>query len=142
MFIRKKQNKSGVVSVQVIDKSSGKYKLIKTIESSQVATVIDNLFTEGKNWIKQRSGSLELDFNQMDTLLESFVEGISNIHIAGIELLLGKIFDEIGFNFIEDELFKKLVLARLYYPLSKLKTTEYLSRYEGYLLPMIKFIYI
>jgi len=34
MFVRKKKNKSGVVSVQVIDKSSGKYKVKKTIGSS------------------------------------------------------------------------------------------------------------
>ena len=30
-------------------------------------------------------------------------------------------------------MFRKLVLARLCYPLSKLKTTEYLSRYEGFI---------
>ena len=132
MFLRRKQNKSGVVSVQVIDKSSGKYKLLKTIGSSKIEAEIDNLCKEGKNWIKAINGSLELDFNQIDRLLESFIDGISNIHIAGIELLLGKIFDEIGFNTIKDELFRKLVLARLCYPLSKLKTTEYLSRYEGY----------
>lgn len=34
MFIRKKKNKSGSVSVQIIDKSSGKYKVVKTIGSS------------------------------------------------------------------------------------------------------------
>src|SRR5690606_38609473 len=49
--------------------------------------------------------------------------------LAGIDLVLGKIFDEIGFNRIEDELFKDLVLYRLVYPKSKLKTTEYLYRY-------------
>ena len=133
MFVRKKLNKSNVVSVQVIDKSSGKYKVLKTIGSSKIEAEIDDLCTAGRNWIKQKSGFLELDFTQIDSLLESFIDGISNIHIAGIELLLGKIFDEIGFNTIKDELFRKLVLARLCYPLSKLKTTEYLSRYEGYI---------
>ena len=34
MFIRQKKNKSGVISIQVIDKSNGKYKLLKTIGSS------------------------------------------------------------------------------------------------------------
>ena len=34
MFIRKKKNKSGLISVQVIDKSSGKYKMLKTVGSS------------------------------------------------------------------------------------------------------------
>jgi transposase len=46
---------------------------------------------------------------------------------------LGGIFDAIGFNAIPDELFRKLVLARLCYPVSKLKTSEYLRRYEGYI---------
>ena len=34
MFIRKKRNKSGVISVQVLSKSKGKNKLLKTIGSS------------------------------------------------------------------------------------------------------------
>jgi hypothetical protein len=45
-------------------------------------------------------------------------------------LLLGKIFDSIGFNQIPNMLFKQLVLARLSFPLSKLKTTDYLSKYH------------
>lgn len=34
MFVRKKKNKSGVISIQVIEKSKGKYKVLKTIGSS------------------------------------------------------------------------------------------------------------
>src|SRR5690554_3172543 len=34
MFVRKKKNPSGVISVQVIDKSSGKYVVRKTVGSS------------------------------------------------------------------------------------------------------------
>jgi len=37
MYIRKKNNKSGIISIQVIDKSSGKYKVVKTIGSSSNA---------------------------------------------------------------------------------------------------------
>ncbi len=48
-----------------------------------------------------------------------------------MDLVLGKIFDEIGFNQIEDEIFRQLVIFRLAFPRSKLKTTEYLSRYLG-----------
>ncbi len=47
----------------------------------------------------------------------------------GIDLVLGKIFDKIGFNQVKDKLFKDLVLFRLVYPKSKLKTTEYLHRF-------------
>ena len=34
MFVREKKNKSGTVSVQIIDKSSGSYRVAKTVGSS------------------------------------------------------------------------------------------------------------
>ncbi len=43
MFVRKKKNKSGVISVQVIDKSSGRYKVIQTIGSSANAQEVERL---------------------------------------------------------------------------------------------------
>ena len=132
MFIRQKKNKSGVISVQVIDKSSGKYKLVKTIGSSSDKLKIIQLVTEAEIWLKKHSGLIEIDFTQSDILLEQLVGSIQQIKIVGIELLLGKLFTDIGFSAIKDELFKKLVLARLCYPVSKLKTVDYLRRYEGF----------
>lgn len=82
--------------------------------------------------VQKKPGMMELDFNQADLLLEHLIDSIQQIKIVGTELLLGKLFDQIGFNVIKDELFRKIVLARLCYPLSKLKTVDYLRRYEGY----------
>src|SRR6266496_6013361 len=132
MFIRQKKNKSGLISVQVIDKSNGKYKVAKTIGSTSDASLLSELMAEAELWLQQKLGMVELDFDQTDLLLEQLINSIEQIKIVGIELLLGKLFDEIGFNTIEDKLFRKLVLARLCYPLSKLKTVDYLRRYEGY----------
>jgi transposase len=132
MFIRQKKNKSGVISIQVIDKSSGKYKVLKTIGSSSDKLRIRQLLTEAEIWIKKHSGLVEIDFSQSDVLLEQLVGSIQQIKIIGIELLLGKLFTDIGFSTIKDALFKKLVLARLCYPASKLKTIDYLRRYEGF----------
>lgn len=132
MFIRQKKNKSGLVSVQIIDKSNGVYKVAKTIGSSSDAIVLSRLVADAQLWIQQKMGLLALDFVQVDVLLEQFINGIQQIKIVGIELLLGKLFDQIGFNAIKDELFRKLVLSRLCYPLSKLKTVDYLRRYEDY----------
>lgn len=132
MFIRQKKNKSGVVSVQVIDKSSGKYKVLKTVGSSADSLAIERLVSSAGEWVKKHSGLLELDFAQTDELLEQLIASIQQITIVGIELLLGKLFTDIGFGTIKDELFKKLVLARLCYPSSKLKTVDFLRRYEGY----------
>ena len=54
-FVRRKPNKSRVVSVQVIDKSSARYNLIKTIGSSSNETAIARLIREGELWIKHTS---------------------------------------------------------------------------------------
>lgn len=130
MFVRKKKNTSGIVSVQIIDKSSGKYKLIKTIGSSSSPSVIQNLVEKGNEFIRKHTGIQEIDFENTNDLIHSILNNITSHKLVGIEFILGKIFDEIGFNKIEDELFKDLVLYRLVYPKSKLKTTEYLSRYS------------
>ncbi|MBK9255266.1 MAG: IS1634 family transposase [Saprospiraceae bacterium] len=68
-----------------------------------------------------------MNYNQ---LFNQVFSSITTLKLVGIELVLGKIFDEIGFNRIQDELFRDLVLYRIVYPKSKLKTTEYLFRYS------------
>lgn len=130
MFVRRKNNKSGKVSVQVIDKSSGKYKVIETIGSSSDAEVIEKLFKKAKQFIQQYTGLQEIDFNDYNSSYSQVLSSIIAHKLVGIELVLGKIFDEVGFNQIGDTLFRDLVLYRLIYPRSKLKTTEYLYRYE------------
>jgi len=130
MFVCKKLNKSGVVSIQVIDKSQGKYKVLKTIGSSSYAEEIDRLFAEGKRYIQKYTGLQELDFTDHKQAYEEVLSSISSLKLVGIQRVLGKIFNQIGFDSIDDSLFKDLVLYRLVYPKSKLKTTEYLYRYE------------
>lgn len=130
MFVRQKKNKSGVVSIQIIDKSSGKYKLYKTIGSSSVPAEIECLVLKANEFLNQTTGIQEFDFLNSNEIIESILANISSHKLIGIDLVLGKIFDEIGFNQIQDELFKDLVLYRLVYPKSKLKTTEYLYRFS------------
>ena len=130
MFVRKKKNPSGITSIQVIDKSSGRYKLVKTIGSSSDNTEIEKYFREGYNWIRNKIGQYELDFSNEIQRTRELLDGIEQIIVSGTEFLLGKIFDEIGFNSIKDDLFRRLVLARLCFPASKLKTTDYLSKYH------------
>jgi transposase len=130
MFVRKKKNPSGIISIQVIDKSSGKYKLVKTIGSSSDSEEVEKYYRQGYEWIRNKIGQGELDFcNEVQRSLE-LLEGIEQITVSGTEFLLGKIFDEIGFNSIGDDLFRRLVLARLCFPASKLRTTDYLSKYQ------------
>lgn len=130
MFVRKKPNKSGLVSVQVIDKSQGKYRVVKTIGSSMDSMEIERLVSEGKRYAQKMMGLQEIDFTDHKRLFSDVLSSITSHKLVGIQYVLGRIFDDIGFNQINEELFKDLVLYRLVYPKSKLKTTEYLYRYE------------
>lgn len=128
MFVRKKRNKSGVISIQVIDKSSGKYTLIKTIGSSNNGTEVDRLYQEGLDFVKHFQGQQTINFSGQD-FKETVKQSIRNIAIEGINLLLGKIYTDIGFNQVNNELLRPLVLIRLSHPASKLKTSKHLKRY-------------
>ena len=71
----------------------------------------------------------QLDFTLGRLQAESELSNIDGLQLVGIELVLGRLFDTIGFNQILDLLFRQLVLSRLCYPVSKLKTTDYLHCY-------------
>lgn len=131
MFVRKKPNKSGIISVQVIAKIKGKSKLLKTIGSSNDAQKIDELVKEGHQFISRFGGQKTLNFSDEASLYKSVLENISSHTEVGTQYLLGRIFDDIGFNAIEGDLFRQLVLSRLIFPVSKMKTSDLLDRYHG-----------
>lgn len=133
MFVRQKPNKSGTISIQIIDKSTGKFKVIRTIGRSKNQNVIDQLLLKADQAINEIQGQLQINFNHIEDkdFVKTFFDGIEDIKLAGPELLLGKIFYEIGFNLLKDDTFKHLVITRLVYPVSKLKTIDYLYRYKG-----------
>ena len=128
MFVRKKKNPSGKISVQVIDKSSGKYKVVKTIGSSIDRLEVEKLYQKGEEWIKTHLGILEFPFDAKSQA-EKFFDSIEAITISGTTLLLEKIYHSIGFDKIGNEILKLLVFSRLVFPRSKLKTTELLEEY-------------
>ncbi len=63
--------------------------------------------------ISHRLGQPELDFHDEKQLYTSFIDGIQQVRVAGTELLLGRLFDQIGFDQITDDLFCYLVLSRV-----------------------------
>ena len=68
-----------------------------------------------------------------DALIEGFLAQLQNsqVRTVGPELIFGKIYDAIGFNAVQEEMFRHLVISRLAFPLSKLKTIDYLYRFQG-----------
>lgn len=134
MFIRKKRNKSGSISVQIIDKSNG-YRVIKTIGSARDPQEVRRFVELGRLFIARQRGQFSLfpEDHRDRAVIEDFVENLRNasIRTQGPELIFGRLFDEIGFNVIPERMFRDIVIARLVYPASKLKTIDYLYRYQG-----------
>jgi transposase len=133
MFIRKKQNTSGSVSIQVIQKVNGRNKILKILGSATTQQEIEKLLNFARQEIERLSAQSKLFVSESDAAIEQAFAVLNNANIRtlGPEIIFGRIYDYIGFGAIDEELFRHLVIARLAFPLSKLKTIDYLYRYQG-----------
>ena len=133
MFLRKKKNKSGSVSVQIISKSTGKYKVLKTIGCGHTEQEVIKLTYLAKQEIERLSKQPKLFVWENDIIVEQIFSNLSNasIRTIGPEIIFGKVYDHIGFGSVKEDLFRHLVISRLAFPLSKLKTVDYLYRFQG-----------
>lgn len=134
MFVRKKKNKSGSISIQIISKARGKYRVVKTVGSSSDSCEVERLWVKAHEIMPELIGQLKFDFrSKKDLIIDNFVKDLNSldIQVVGPELIFGTLFDKIGFNSIPDKLFRDLVLSRLSFPSSKLKTIDYLYRCRG-----------
>jgi transposase len=134
MFVRKKKNPSGIISIQIIDKSQGKYKVVKTIGSSSDDNEIANFYQQGKKWIAALTGSQDMfalheQQREEKQVTDYLLSNIENILLNGTQLILNQVFKLTGFDVIDDEILKHLVTARLCQPASKAGTVDYLKSY-------------
>ena len=133
MFVRKKKNRSGTTSVVVVNKHVGKFKELHTIGVACNDNEIALLYKQGQNWIKNHLGILELDFDNPELkqreidLAGSMLDNVDSILLNGAKLILDKVYDSIGFNKINDDILRHLVVARLCQPMSKMATVDYLK---------------
>ena len=137
MFIRENKNRSGNISIQIVSKHNGRYKVVKTVGSGTTRQEIDALKSQAKTHLEQLTGMQDsLFISEKDDFVEQAMQSLSNssIRTVGPELVFGRIYDYIGFGTVGEELFRHLVVSRLAFPLSKLKTVEYLYRYQGIVL--------
>ncbi len=136
MFVRRKHNRSGSVSVQIIAKQRGQYCVVQTLGSSRDVEEIERLIARARAFIRSGGETQPPLFSTATPTgiaIENFLSTLTNTQVRtiGPERIFGVLFDRIGFNVITDVLFRHLVIARLAYPTSKLKTVDYLERYRG-----------
>ncbi len=133
MFINRSKNKSGTISVRVLQKRGRNNILVKSFGSSRDEREIARMMEEDRIFIQHQTGMFYHLLNpQPKQDINDFVGGISNsqISVAGPEVIFVRLFDHVGYGEIGG-LFRPLVLSRLVAPGSKLKTVDYLWRYNG-----------
>jgi len=144
--IRKKKNKSGSISIVIVDRSNRGYKVIETIGYSKDKDEIEALYQKALKRIDELEKNLFFISNEDNkkAQLKNFFLQVTNENLIpiGDELIFGKLFEMIGCNNIFDELkniknkkqkqflFKSLVISRLLYPGSKLYLIDYLYYFK------------
>lgn len=133
MFIRKRRNASGTTSVVVVSKDHGKFTEIRNFGTVSTEEELEELYSEAVLWMDTHGGQQLFDFdNAKGREIEETQRVIENLDAAfinGTQLLLTQIYDSIGFNRINDDILRHLVIARVSQPMSKLSTVEYLKSY-------------
>ena len=133
MFVNRSKNKSGTVSVRVLQKRGRNNVMIKSFGSSKDEKEIERMVAQAREFIHRQTGTYYHLFNQpAEQSIDDFVDNLSNsqVSVDGPEAIFGRLFDYVGYGQIGG-LFRPLVLSRLVAPGSKLKTVDYLWRYNG-----------
>jgi transposase len=132
MYVRKKPNRSGSTSVVIVKKNKGKDCYLKTIGISSDAQEIEDLYLQGKQWISQQKCERDMFLEHAmkadeKEVVENLLNKIENILLNGTQMILNPLFDTIGFNAIQDDILRHLVVSRICHPQSKVATVDYLK---------------
>jgi transposase len=134
MYVRKKPNRSGSTSVVVVEKRNGKIHYLKTIGVSSDPVEIKDLYLQGKIWVSEQTDGRDMFLEQVrqeeeKIVVEGLLNKIEHILINGTQLILNPVYQNIGFDKINDDILKHLVVSRICQPQSKVATSDYLKSY-------------
>ena len=133
MFVRRKLNKSGSISVQVLSKRNGRNVLVRSFGSSRIEAEVCEMERRAHDFINTYGGQTVFDFEahqqtQRRTQLDNVFSQIVDIRQNAPQIILERIYDGIGFDAIGDDTLRLLAIARVCQPKSKLATVDYLKR--------------
>ena len=122
MYIRKRKNKTGTTSVQIIQKTLGKYKVLKHIGTARNNTELDYLISRAEDVKQQLNPQLNLSSLYQESKQQELQKFLSRFHTpsfykVGFFEIFGSIYDELKISqVIDDPFYKDLVIARVANP--------------------------
>ena len=97
MFPRKKRNRTGTISVVVVDKSRGGFKEVKSFGVAKTEEEADRLYAEASEWIRRFGGEQEIGFAQSSVIQQELLEServlnnISAVVLNGPQQILNQV---------------------------------------------------
>ena len=144
------------MTVVVVDKSRGKFREVARMGTGRTEQEVEELCRQGEQYIKAALGLIPIDFEVSEeegerrasehivternerarreasmSRLKEASEMVDTVLINGCGLVLGDIYDSIGFGTIADKTLRSLVIARIAQPGSKRATADYLKSHFG-----------
>jgi hypothetical protein len=100
MFVRRKHNRSGTTSIQVIATVDGKYRVQNTFGSSRDQPVLAKPEREASQWSDEHEFGEALFAPAGAAEYDAIMAGIGQdqLRLVGPDLVYGRLFDKIGFG--------------------------------------------
>ncbi len=104
----------------------------KSFGSSRVEAILASLEQKAKQWASEHEFGEGLFAPEGAAEYDAMMAGIGQdqLRLIGPDLIYGRLFDKIEFNTVrttDNDIFKSLVVTRLYRPGSKLKMLRYMA---------------
>ena len=107
---------------------------MKTIGISSDEEEIEALYQAGNKWVAAQHGVQDMFAvcereREEKEVTERLLSNVENVLLNGTQLILNQVFKLTGFDAIDDEILKHLVVSRICQPRSKVATVDYLKSY-------------
>ena len=137
MHVERKLNPSGSYSVRVVGKEGRRTVVYKTFGSSKDQDQLIALELLATDYLLAKRYEFGFEFakpvNKVSHKVFKNLFEVADIQtrLVGPAYILGPIYDSIGFDKIPETLLKDIVIGRIVFPASKLRTARYLTTYLG-----------
>ena len=137
MFLRKLKNAAHTVSFQIVKKVGRTNRLVKHLGTAKTLAEERDLEEAARLYLKKvrlDQGIVSLfdsrfETNEFELSLSRF-EFLS-VHNSNLYRFLLYFYEQLGFDKLQDQVFRDLMIARIMSPLSKVKTRDYLENSLG-----------
>lgn len=125
MFVRKSAGRSGATKVQIAERRDGRIHIVEDLGTARSQAELAVLIAEARLRLRPGQEALDLNLDEEGGGASSRSEVITGKQSALLWQVLSSVCDRLGFDVVDNDAFKELVLARTIEPTSKVTRCGY-----------------